>query len=58
MIFSFIKKHFEEIKLKTMNILLDIQNNIHFYYLVQDLSKNNKDKIGAILIIKSMPLLF
>lgn len=41
-------KTFEEIKQKALNKFMDIPNNIHFYYLGLDLSKNNQDKIGTI----------
>ena len=41
-------KTFEEIKQKALNKFTDIPNNVNFYYMGQDLSKKEKEKIGTI----------
>ena len=41
-------KTFEEIKSKALNKFMEIPSNIHFYYMGQDLSKYEKEKIGTI----------
>ena len=41
-------KTFEEIKQKALNKFIDIPNNINCYYMGQDLSKIEKEKIGTI----------
>ena len=41
-------KTFEEIKQKALNKYTDIPNNVNFYYMGQDLSKKEKEKIGTI----------
>ena len=41
-------KTFEEIKKKILNKFIDLPNNIHFYYMGQDLSKIENEKIGTI----------
>ena len=41
-------KTFKEIKDKALNKFMSIPDNIHFYYLGQDLSKNEDEKIGTI----------
>ena len=41
-------KTFEEIKQKALNKFTDIPNNVNCYYMGQDLSKKEKEKIGTI----------
>ena len=41
-------KTFEEIKQKVLSKFIDLPNNIHFYYMGQDLSKIENEKIGTI----------
>ena len=41
-------KTYKEIKQKALNKLIDIPNNVNFYYMGQDLSKKEKEKIGTI----------
>ena len=41
-------KTFEEIRQKALNKFTDIPNNVNFYYMGQDLSKKEKEKIGTI----------
>ena len=41
-------KTFEEIKQKVLSKFIDLPNNIHFYFMGQDLSKIENEKIGTI----------
>ena len=41
-------KTFKEVKEKAINRFMNIPDNIHFYYLGQDLSKREEEKIGTI----------
>jgi hypothetical protein len=41
-------KTFFEIKQKAINRFMELPNNIHFYYLGQDLNKKEQEKIGTI----------
>ena len=41
-------KAFEEIKQKALNKFIDVPNNVKPYYMGQDLSKKEKEKIGTI----------
>lgn len=41
-------KRFEEIKQKVLKKFIDLPNNIHFYYMGQDLLKTENERIGTI----------
>jgi len=41
-------KTFKEVKLKAISRFMNIPDNIHFYYLGQDLSKIEEEKIGTL----------